>query len=102
MEFEADKKAFSEIEKLPSQIVNWQHLKILSIEKMRFSDVLGKLSESYQVHFEGVDKDMSNYIITGMFDTNLPLSDILDALAFSNDFKYLIKGKNVIINKKTD
>lgn len=102
VQFETERKTFSEIEKLPSQIVNWQQLKILSIEKMRLSEVLGKLSESYQVHFEGVDKEMSNYIITGMFDTNLPLSDILDALAFSNDFKYLIKDKKVIINKKID
>ena len=59
MQFETERKAFSEIEKLPSQIVNWQHLKILSIEKMRLSEVLGRLSESYQVHFEGVDKILS-------------------------------------------
>lgn len=97
--FESDKKVFSEVEKLPVQIVNWQQLKILSIEKMRLSEVFAKLSDSYNVRFEGVDKEQSNYIITGMFDTNLPLSDIMEVLAFSNDFKYKILDKRVIINK---
>lgn len=96
--FESDKKAFSEVEKLPVQIVNWQQLKILSVEKMRLSEVFAKLSDSYNVRFEGVDKEQSNYIITGMFDTNLPLSDIMEVLAFSNDFHYKILDKRVIIN----
>lgn len=97
--FESDKKVFSEVEKLPVQIVNWQQLKILSVEKMRLSEVFAKLSDSYNVQFEGLDKEQSNYIITGMFDTNLPLSDIMEVLAFSNDFKYKITDKRVIINK---
>jgi transmembrane sensor len=97
--FENEKKQFSEVEKLPTQIVNWQHLKILSVEKMRLSEVFAKLSDSYGVRFEGVDKELSNYIITGMFDTNLPLSDIMEVLAFSNDFKFNIRDKRVIITK---
>lgn len=97
--FESDKKAFSEVEKLPVQIVNWQQLKILSVEKMRLSEVFAKLSDSYNVRFEGVDKEQSNYIITGMFDTNLPLIDIMEVLAFSNDFHYKILDKRVIISK---
>jgi transmembrane sensor len=97
--FESDKKAFSDVEKLPTQIVNWQQLKILSVEKMRLSEVFAKLSDSYNVKFEGLDKEQSNYIITGMFDTNLPLSDIMEVLAFSNDFKYKILDKRVIISK---
>ena len=97
--FENDKKSFSEVEKLPTQIINWQQLKILSVEKMRLSEVFSKLSDSYGIRFEGVDKELSNYIITGMFDTNLPLSDIMEVLAFSNDFKYKIQDKRVIINK---
>jgi transmembrane sensor len=97
--FENDKKIFSEVEKLPTHIVNWQHLKILSVEKMRLSEVLAKLADSYDVRFEGMDKELSNYIITGMFDTNLPLSDIMEVLAFSNDFKFKIQDKRVIINK---
>ncbi len=96
--FESDKKMFSEVEKLPVQIVNWQQFKILSVEKMRLSEVFAKLSDSYDVRFEGMDKELSNYIITGMFDTNLPLSDIMEVLAFSNDFKYKILDKRVIIN----
>lgn len=97
--FDTDKKAFSEVEKLPTQIVNWQHLKILSVEKMRLSEVFAKLADSYNVRFEGVDKELSNYVITGMFDTNLPLSDIMEVLAFSNDFKFKIQDKSVIISK---
>lgn len=97
--FDSNKKAFSEVEKLPAQIVNWQHLKILSVEKMRLSEVFAKLSDSYNVQFEGMDKELSNYIITGMFDTNLPLSDIMEVLAFSNDFKFKILDKRVIISK---
>ena len=97
--FENDKKAFSEVEKLPTQIINWQQLKILSVEKMRLSEVFSKIADSYGVRFEGVDKELSNYIITGMFDTNLPLSDIMEVLAFSNDFKFKIQDKRVIINK---
>ncbi len=88
---------FSDIEKLPTQIVNWQHLKVLSIEKMKLGDVFSKLAESYEVQFKGVDKTLENYIITGTFDTNLPLSDIMEILAFSNDFKYKIQNKQVII-----
>jgi transmembrane sensor len=97
--FENEKKQFSEVEKLPVQIVNWQHYKILSVEKMRLSEVFAKLSDSYGVRFEGVDKELSNYIITGMFDTNLPLSDIMEVLAFSNDFKFNIRDKRVFITK---
>lgn len=97
--FENEKKQFSEIEKLPVQIVNWQHLKILSVEKMRLSEVFSKLADSYGVRFEGVDKELSNYIITGMFDTNLPLLDIMEVLAFSNDFEFTIRDKRVIITK---
>ena len=97
--FDSDKKAFSEVEKLPVQIVNWQHFKILSVEKMRLSEVFTKLSDSYNVRFEGMDKELSNYIITGMFDTNLPLLDIMEVLAFSNDFRYKITDKRVIISK---
>jgi transmembrane sensor len=97
--FENEKKQFSEVEKLPTQIVNWQLLKILSVEKMRLSEVFSKLSDSYGVRFEGVDKELSNYIITGMFDTNLPLSDIMEVLAFSNDFKFIIRDKRVTITK---
>ena len=97
--FDSDRKAFSEIEKLTVQIVNWQQLKILSVERMRLSEVFAKLSDSYNVRFEGMDKEQSNYIITGMFDTNLPLSDIMEVLAFSNDFKYNILDKRVIISK---
>jgi transmembrane sensor len=97
--FELGEKAFSEVEKLPTQIVNWQHLKILSVEKMRLSEVFAKLADSYDVRFEGVDKELSNYIITGMFDTNLPLSNIMEVLAFSNDFEFRIQDKKVIINK---
>jgi transmembrane sensor len=98
--FKNDEKAFSEVEKLTSQIVNWQHLKILSVEKMRLSEVFAKIEDSYDVRFEGVDKELSNYVITGMFDTNLPLSDIMEVLAFSNDFKFKIRGKKVIIDKR--
>jgi transmembrane sensor len=97
--FETARKTFSEVEKLPSQIVNWQQLKILSVEKMRLSEVFAKIGDSYGVRFEGVDKELSNYVITGMFDTNLPLSDIMEVLAFSNDFKYKIQDKRVIISK---
>jgi transmembrane sensor len=97
--FDKVEKAFLEVEKLPVQIVNWQHFKILSVEKMRLSDVFAKIAASYEVHFEGVDNELSNYIITGMFDTNLPLSDIMEVLSFSNDFKYKIQDKKVIINK---
>jgi transmembrane sensor len=97
--FEKEQKTFSEVEKLPSQIVNWQQLKILSVEKMRLSEVFAKIGDSYGVRFEGVDKELSNYVITGMFDTNLPLSDIMEVLAFSNDFKYSIRDKRVIISK---
>jgi transmembrane sensor len=97
--FEKERKTFSEVEKLPSQIVNWQQLKILSVEKMRLSEVFAKIGDSYGVRFEGVDKELSNYVITGMFDTNLPLSDIMEVLAFSNDFKYSIQDKRVIISK---
>jgi transmembrane sensor len=97
--FDNDRKVFSEVEKLPTQIVNWQQLKILSVEKMRLSEVFAKLSDSYNVRFEGMDKELSNYIITGMFDTNLPLSDIMEVLAFSNDFKFQIRDKRVIISK---
>lgn len=97
--FDSDKKAFSEVEKLRVQIVNWQQLKILSVEKMRLSEVFAKLSDSYNVQFEGMDKELSNYVITGMFDTNLPLADIMEVLAFSNDFKYKILDKRVIISK---
>ena len=97
--FDSDKKVFSEVEKLPTQIVNWQQLKILSVEKMRLSEVFAKLADSYNVRFEGVDKELSNYVITGMFDTNLPLSDIMEVLAFSNDFKFNIQDKHVIISK---
>ena len=97
--FDRVEKAFSEVEKLPVQIVNWQHLKILSVEKMRLSEVFAKIADSYDVRFEGVDKELSNYIITGMFDTNLPLSDIMEVLSFSNDFNYKIQDKKVIINK---
>jgi transmembrane sensor len=97
--FEKERKTFSEVEKLPSQIVNWQQLKILSVEKMRLSEVFAKIGDSYGIRFEGVDKELSNYIITGMFDTNLPLSDIMEVLAFSNDFKYKIQDKRVIISK---
>jgi transmembrane sensor len=97
--FENEKKQFSEVEKLPTQIVNWQLLKILSVEKMRLSEVFSKLSDSYGVRFEGVDKELSNYIITGMFDTNLPLLDIMEVLAFANDFKFNIRDKRVIITK---
>ena len=97
--FDADKKVFSEVERLPTQIVNWQQLKILSVEKMCLSEVFAKLSDSYNVRFEGVDKELSNYVITGMFDTNLPLSDIMEVLAFSNDFKFKLNDKQVIISK---
>jgi transmembrane sensor len=97
--FEKERKTFSEVEKLPSQIVNWQQLKILSVEKMRLSEVFAKIGDSYGVRFEGVDKELSNYVITGMFDTNLPLSDIMEVLAFSNDFKYSIRDKRLIISK---
>ena len=97
--FDRDKKVFSEVEKLPTQIVNWQHLKILSVERMRLSEVFAKMADSYGVRFEGLDKELSNYVITGMFDTNLPLSDIMEVLAFSNDFKYKILDKRVIINR---
>jgi transmembrane sensor len=97
--FENNRKVFSEVEKLPIQIINWQQLKILSVEKMHLSEVFSKLADSYKVRFEGVDKELSNYVITGMFDTNLPLSDIMEVLAFSNDFKFQIRDKRVIINK---
>ncbi|MDZ7878461.1 MAG: DUF4974 domain-containing protein [Saprospiraceae bacterium] len=97
--FQHEKKQFSEVEKLPVQIVNWQQLKILSVEKMHLSEVFSKLSDSYGVRFEGMDKDLSNYVITGMFDTNLPLSDIMEVLAFSNDFTFNIRDKRVIITK---
>lgn len=97
--FEKETPVFSEIEKLPSQIVNWQQLKVLSVDKMQLSEVFSKLSDTYGVRFEGVDKALANYTVTGMFDTNLPLSDIMEVLAFANDFKYKIQGKKVIILK---
>ncbi len=96
--FEKETPVFSEIEKLPSQIVNWQQLKVLSVEKMQLSEVFSKLSDTYGVRFEGVDKELANYTVTGMFDTNLPLSDIMEVLAFANDFKYKIQGKRVVIS----
>ncbi len=98
--FEKETPVFSEIEKLPSQIVNWQQLKVLSVEKMQLSEVFSKLSDTYGVRFEGVDKELANYSVTGMFDTNLPLSDIMEVLAFANDFKYKIQGKKVVIVKE--
>ena len=97
--FEKETPVFSEIEKLPSQIVNWQQLKVLSVEKMQLSEVFSKLSDTYGVRFEGVDKELANYTVTGMFDTNLPLSDIMEVLAFANDFKYKIQEKKVVIVK---
>lgn len=97
--FEKETPVFSEIEKLPSQIVNWQQLKVLSVDKMQLSEVFSKLSDTYGVRFEGVDKELANYTVTGMFDTNLPLSDIMEVLAFANDFKYKIQGKKVVIVK---
>ncbi len=98
IEFDSERKVFSEIEKLPNQIVNWQHLKVLSVEKMKLGEVFKKLSESYEVQFKGVNQELENYNITGTFDTNLPLSDIMEILAFSNDFKYKIQNKQVIIS----
>jgi hypothetical protein len=39
---------------------------------------------------------LANYQVSGDFDTRLPLSEILEALAFSNDFKYVIHDKSTI------
>lgn len=97
--FEKEAPVFSEIENLPTQIVKWQQLKVLSVEKMQLSEVFSKLSDAYGVKFEGVDSEMSTYPVTGMFDTNLPITDIMDVLAFANEFKYKIQGKKIIIYK---
>ncbi|NJN34851.1 MAG: DUF4974 domain-containing protein [Saprospiraceae bacterium] len=51
------------------------------------------------MQFDGFDMALGNEIITGIFDTKLPLKDLLDVLSFANDFDYDIRGENVHINK---
>ena len=92
--------AFTEVEKIDlKSVTNWQDDAVFSIEKIRLADVFNRLSQNYGVQFVGVDGFLANYWVTGMFDMKLPLKDLLDVLAFSNDFQYEIKGNTVVIKR---
>ncbi len=99
IDFTANKtQPFSPIEKIDFEKINtWHKQAVLSIEKVRLADVFNRLAQSYAVQFEGFDAALGNEIITGIFDTKLPLKDLLDVLSFANDFDYDIKDKTVRI-----
>jgi transmembrane sensor len=94
---EPEREAFSPVFPLEAALTaTWEKQQVLAFEKIRLEQVFRQLEASYNVRFEGIPPALANYQVSGDFDTRLPLSEILEALAFSNDFKYVIHDKSTI------
>lgn len=69
---------------------------IIVFKDAGLDEIINTLSRWYGVQFEVKNKSNEKWEYTGSFD-NENLSNVLDGISFSHDFKYIIDQKNVII-----
>jgi transmembrane sensor len=82
-------------------IERWKSGYVLTFRATPFPEVASVLSTHYKTFITGFEANrLSEVKITGEFDRGMPLTEIMESLAFINGFNYQIKGDTTYISLK--
>jgi transmembrane sensor len=94
--------AFSKVETADtSPIERWKAGYVMTFRATPFAEVAQVLNTHYQTYITGYENTRLAAIkITGEYDRSMPLSEIMESLAFINSFHYEINGDTTAIKIK--